>query len=65
VGRKRVERALETKWGQLFKSYGDGKVVMPGIQPQTAAIVLGGAAVLAGGLLWGLWRLMRGWKDES
>jgi uncharacterized protein (DUF362 family) len=60
VGRKRVERALETKWGRLFKSYGDGKVVMPGIQPQTAAIVLGGAAILAGGLLWGLWRLMGG-----
>jgi uncharacterized protein (DUF362 family) len=64
VGRKRVERALETKWGQLFKSYGDGKVVMPGIQPQTAAIALGGAALLAGGLLWGLWRLMRSWKLE-
>ncbi len=64
VGRKRVEKALETKWGQLFKSYGDGEVVMPGIEPQTAAIALGGAALLAGGLLWGLWRLMRGWKLE-
>ena len=60
VGRKRVEAALETKWGQLFKSYGDGEVVMPGIQPGTAAIALGGAALLAGGLLWGLWRLMKG-----
>jgi uncharacterized protein (DUF362 family) len=60
VGRKRVEAALETKWGQLFKSYGDGEVVMPGIQPEAAAIALGGAALLAGGLLWGLWRLMRG-----
>ena len=63
VGRKRVEAALETKWGQLFKSYGDGEVVMPGIEPQTAAIALGGAALLAGGLLWGLWRLMRGRLD--
>jgi uncharacterized protein (DUF362 family) len=63
VGRKRVERALETKWGQLFKNYGDGEVVMPGIEPQTAAIALGGAALLAGGLLWGLWRLMRGRLD--
>jgi uncharacterized protein (DUF362 family) len=63
VGRKRVEAALETKWGQLFKSYGDGEVVMPGIQPKTAAIVLGGTALLAGGLLWGLWRLMRGRLD--
>ncbi len=63
VGRKRVERALETRWGQLFKSYGDGEAVMPGIQPETAAIVLGGAALLAGGLLWGLWRLVRGRLD--
>lgn len=62
VGRKRVERALETKWGQLFKSYGDGEVVMPGIEPQTAVTALGGAALLASGLLWGLWRLMRGRK---
>lgn len=62
VGRKRVERALETKWGQLFKSYSDGEVVMPGIEPQTAVTALGGAAILAGGLLWGLWRLMRGRK---
>jgi len=54
-----VESALETKWGQLFKSYGDGEVVMPGIQPEAAAIALGGAALLAGGILWGLWRLMR------
>lgn len=60
VGRKRVEAALETKWGQLFKSYGDGEVVMPGIEPQTAAIALGSAALLAGGLLWGLWWLVRG-----
>ncbi len=35
VGRKRVEAALQTKWGQLFKSYGDGKVVMPGMEPKT------------------------------
>jgi uncharacterized protein (DUF362 family) len=32
VGRKRVEEALQTKWGQLFKSYGDGEVVMPGME---------------------------------
>ncbi|MDQ3413315.1 MAG: DUF362 domain-containing protein [Chloroflexota bacterium] len=25
VGRKRVKAALNTKWGELFKSYGDGK----------------------------------------
>ena len=42
---------------------GDGEVVMPGIQPEAAAVALGGAALLAGGLLWGLWRLMRGRLD--
>ena len=35
VGRKRVEEALKTKWGQLFKKYGDGKVVMPGMERKT------------------------------
>jgi uncharacterized protein (DUF362 family) len=56
VGRPRVKGALDTKWGQLFASYGDRKVVMPGMEPRTAAIA--GAAALglliAGGLLlWG------------
>lgn len=53
VGRPRVEAALETKWGQLFKHYGDGKVVMPGVEPRTtavAAIGLAGLALIAGGL---------------
>ncbi len=35
VGRPRVESALQTKWGKLFASYGDGRVVMPGMQPRT------------------------------
>jgi len=35
VGRKRVIEALKTPWGRLFKSYGDGNVVLPGMQPQT------------------------------
>ena len=55
VGRPRVERALDTKWGRLFASYGNGDVVMPGIEPRTAAIA--GAAALgllvAGGILTG------------
>ena len=54
VGRPRVEAALDTKWGRLFKSYGDGQVVMPGMEPRTTAIA--GAVALglliAGGLLW-------------
>ena len=36
-----VEEALKTKWGQLFKKYGDGKVVMPGMEPKTVAAGLG------------------------
>ncbi len=51
VGRKRVELALQTKWGQYFQSYGDGQVVMPGMEPKTvvqAAVGLGLAAALTG-----------------
>jgi uncharacterized protein (DUF362 family) len=52
VGRPRVEAALQTKWGQLFKSYGDGQVVLPGMEPRTVAIAAAGLAALlvAGGL---------------
>lgn len=53
VGRQRVQAALDTRWGRLFKSYGDGQVVMPGMEPKTvrqAVIGLGGiATALAGG----------------
>lgn len=55
VGRKRVEEALETPWGRLFTSYGDGKVVMPGMEPKTviqATVALTTLAVLTGGLFW-------------
>jgi uncharacterized protein (DUF362 family) len=58
VGRPRVDAALNTKWGQLFKSYGDGQVVMPGVEPRTTAVAAGAMAfglLAAGGLLaWGL-----------
>ena len=52
VGRKRVEDALDTKWGRMFQSYGDGKVVMPGVEPRTTAIAAGAivGALLLGGL---------------
>jgi len=57
VGRPRVEAALSTKWGQLFRSYGDGQVVMPGMEPRTAAVAAGslalGAALLGALLLRG------------
>ncbi len=51
VGRKRVEEALKNRWGQLFKRYGDGNVVMPGMEPKTvvqAGAAIGLAAVLLG-----------------
>jgi uncharacterized protein (DUF362 family) len=58
VGRPRVEAALDTKWGQLFKHYGDGQVVMPGVEPRTTAVAAGATALgllVVGGLLaWGL-----------
>jgi len=37
VGRPRVAAALNTEWGRLFASYGDGQVVMPGMEPKTVA----------------------------
>lgn len=45
VGRQRVRSALATDWGQLFKSYGDGQVVMPGMEPKT--VVQAGVGLLA------------------
>jgi uncharacterized protein (DUF362 family) len=49
VGRQRVEAALQTKWGQLFKSYGDGEVVMPGVEPKTVVQAAVGLTALAAG----------------
>ena len=43
IGRKRVIAALQTKWGKLFQSYGDGQVVMPGMEPKT--VVQAGAGI--------------------
>jgi uncharacterized protein (DUF362 family) len=53
VGRKRVEAALETKWGELFRQYGDGHVVMPGMEPRTVTIAAGGLAALAAAIALG------------
>jgi uncharacterized protein (DUF362 family) len=55
IGRKRVKAALETKWGQLFSDYMHGDVVLPGVEPKTTEIAVGGLAALAGVLVW-LWR---------
>ncbi len=51
VGRKRVEAALQTPWGKLFESYGDGKVVMPGMQPKTVVQAGVGVAALAAAII--------------
>jgi uncharacterized protein (DUF362 family) len=52
VGRKRVQAALDTKWGQLFQEYGAEAglrgAVMPGMEPQTVTTAAAGlAATLA------------------
>lgn len=55
IGRKRVQAALKTQWGQLFENYGNGQVVMPGVEPKTviqAGVGLTALAALAGGLAW-------------
>ena len=46
VGRKRVETALQSQWGQYFKNYGDGDIVMPGIEPKTVLQAGAGLAAL-------------------
>jgi uncharacterized protein (DUF362 family) len=54
VGRKRVEAALQTRWGQLFKDYGDGQVTLPGMEPKTvlqAAVGLTALVMMVGGVL--------------
>ncbi len=57
VGRKRVQAALETKWGQLFQQYGAEAglqgAVMPGMEPRTVTAAAGGMAfalAVAGGI---------------
>ncbi|MCJ7537666.1 MAG: DUF362 domain-containing protein [Anaerolineales bacterium] len=47
VGRKRVTAALDTRWGKLFQSYGDGQVVMPGMEPKTVMQAVAGLTILA------------------
>jgi hypothetical protein len=66
VGRKRVEAALETPWGQLFQQYGADAglegAVLPTVETSTllegAGIMAGAAALLGGGL--GLLRALTG-----
>ncbi len=59
VGRKRVRAALDTPWGQLFKQYGDGEVVMPGMEPKTVVQAVVGLTILAAAIVGGV-SLLRG-----
>ncbi|HEY69702.1 MAG TPA: DUF362 domain-containing protein [Anaerolineae bacterium] len=54
VGRKRVESALENPWGKLFRSYGDGEVVMPGMEPKTVLQALAGLVALTALVITGI-----------
>ncbi len=51
VGRKRVSAALDTQWGKVFQSYGDGDVVMPGMEPKTVLQAAVGLTILTAGVL--------------
>ena len=66
VGRKRVERALETKWGRMFTEYGAKAglrgAVMPGMEPKTVATAAAGLGLLTialGAVAWWLWHRRR------
>jgi uncharacterized protein (DUF362 family) len=59
VGRKRVKSALDTPWGQLFKEYGDGEVVMPGMEPKTVMQAAVGLTILVAAIIGGV-SLLRG-----
>jgi len=59
VGRKRVEAALENPWGQLFINYGDGEVVLPGMEPKTVIQAVVGLTLLAAAAIGGI-SLLRG-----
>jgi uncharacterized protein (DUF362 family) len=59
VGRKRVEAALENPWGQLFENYGDGEVVLPGMEPKTVIQAIVGLTLLTAAAIGGL-SLLRG-----
>jgi uncharacterized protein (DUF362 family) len=61
VGRKRVKKALKTKWGKLFESYGNGKVVLPGPEPKPTAVAAGALAAMVAATMLGL----RALRDRS
>ena len=60
VGRRRVEAALKTRWGRLFQSYGDGRVVLPGVERKTVLQAAAGLVILAALAIAGAAFLLRG-----
>ena len=50
---------MENPWGQLFKAYGDGEVVLPGMEPKTVIQAIVGLTLLAAAAIGGL-SLLRG-----
>ncbi len=64
VGRPRVEKALETEWGQKFKNYGDGEVVLPGMETKTVLQAIVGLTIIVATMM-GLGRLFRRGKSEE
>jgi uncharacterized protein (DUF362 family) len=50
IGRKRVEAALATPWGKLFNEYGNGEVVLPGMEPKTVVQAAVGIGLLTAAL---------------
>jgi uncharacterized protein (DUF362 family) len=63
-GRTRVEGALATKWGRMFREYGDGSVVLPGMNPKAVAVAAGAVGGLAlGGLI--LARALKNRKKDA
>lgn len=61
IGRKRVKSALATAWGKKFADYGDGKVVMPGMEPKTVvqAAASAGILMILIGILWAFFKRKR------
>jgi len=62
VGRKRVEAALQTKWGGKFDEYGAESglrgTVMPGMEPKTVTIAAAGLGLATLALGAGAWWLL-------
>ena len=47
VGRNRVKEALNTRWGKMFREYGDGEVVLPGFEKKTVIQAVAALTIMA------------------